>query len=212
MRLFQYINESSVIREIEYFDEFNELVHKNCKQYLKLIRGKDHPLYRGMYWINSTLGEKAVRQDRVAKGMGSYQAAVLNKWLQENGHVRRDKAVIATSSSAVRVHGERYFIFPVGKFEYTYVESKDINVDDKRTGWYIGAIEDVIEYGFDDMKDYKRLPKEFSEYFHTNKGFDKAYKNQFEIWMNSKSYYFANELKTEWDKIDKKIMPGNRIN
>ena len=211
MRLLHYINES-VIQEIDSVDDFNELMHKNCKPYLKLIQGKDHPLYRGMSSYHGWMGEKKVRQDRIPKGMGSYQAALLNTWLKSKGHVRRDKAVMASSSSHVRIHGDRYFIFPIGKFDYTWIRANDINIDDPLTGWYQGAVQDAIEYGFDDMKDYKRLPKEFDEYFYTNKGFNIAYEEGYEIWMNPKSYYFAREGRFEWDRYAKEIISSERIN
>ena len=39
-----------------------------------------------------------------------------------------------------------------------------------------------------DFKDYQT----FHEYFHTDEGFDKAYKNGYEMWINCKEYYYIN--------------------
>ena len=36
------------------------------------------------------------------------------------------------------------------------------------------------------------MNKPFADYFHTNKGFDTAYRKGYEIWFKCKSYYYVN--------------------
>lgn len=191
MRLSRYINED-IIDDVEKIHSFNESIHKKCKPYLNLIKGK-RPLIRQMYM--DEIGIKKVRQDRASRGMGSYQAAVLNNWLQENGHVRRDKSVICISRPHLNF-GRNYYIFPIGKFDYTFVESEDINFNDRDTGWYRDTVSDAIRLDFELSK--PDLKKPFKDYFHTNKKFNMAYDLEYEMWIKCKEYYYIVEW--AWDE------------
>ena len=70
----------------------------NCKPYFNLLKNRE-PLFRS---INTNLKDneimlKKVRQDRRPLGTNSKVFKEINKWLEKNKHIRRDKSVIATS-------------------------------------------------------------------------------------------------------------------
>jgi len=142
MRLQQYIIDESRSVEIDNY-ELTKMIHKDCKPYLSLL-GNKKPLYRGMREDIDT-GVKVVRQDRNSLGMLQSQADQLNKWLKKNGHVPRNKAVFVTSNKEdVDLFGNPFYFFPIGKFNYTFVKSKDANMEDVRTGWS----DDLLEIMF----------------------------------------------------------------
>lgn len=205
MRLKQYINEGNVVGEdLPNFTELQKRIEKDCKKYLGLLKGKD-PLVRGMYlgmltsqeYFETTLLSDTVRQDRKPQGTQSQIFKELNKMLEKEGHVRRDKAKLLTSNvKHARTFSENiYFIFPIGNFHYTWLEGIDFNLNDKSTGWR-GFIWPSIWYNGDEesrsrMQDNmkKRGKNKFEDWFTTDKGFDIAYKKGYEIWMDPKKYY-----------------------
>jgi len=229
MRLQQYIIDESRSVEIDNYYELTKMIHKDCKPYLSLL-GNKKPLYRGMD-EDIDVGVKSVRQDRTPLGMYKIQANQLNKWLKKNGHVPRNKAVFATSNKHnVDLFGNTFYIFPIGKFNYTFIKSKDINIEDIRTGWSDDILDimfpteagqnffnipDFIKHSYKPSDDCYSLSADvirigdlkgrmscienaFSKYFVTNKNFNEAYKEGYEIWFDCKKYYFANEDHYLW--------------
>lgn len=208
MRLRQHLNEAY---QSEIYKEYiNDNIHTHCKQYLKLIKGKN-PLYRGIdvFWDS---GIKDVRKDRRPFGMEIDEADYLNDWLQKNGHMRRDKSVMAISNPEdLDLFGEPYHFFPLDPIKgYTWAETKDLNMVDQRTGWSDFTVrawkmKKNNEISIDDEwvfrmeGELKGLKKPFEDYFHTNKGFNTAYKNGYEIWFNCVRYYFVT-TNIPWDK------------
>ena len=53
MRFNQYLTEMLELSQIE---DINQLIHENCKPYLKLIKGKV-PLYRGLGTSSAVWGD-----------------------------------------------------------------------------------------------------------------------------------------------------------
>jgi len=213
MRYNKYINEQT--RSLKGFSlfELNKRISEECKPYLRLIKNK-HPLYRGMD-ISYSIGIKDVRQNRRPLGMTSEIAKNFNKWLSKNGHVRRDQSVILTSDKYhSESFGENVFhIFPIGKFNYTWIKTKDVNISDtkKWDSTYLTAM-------FADLEQQKYLiwlfnqvypdfdkEKVFSSFFHTNKGFNIAYDKGYELWMNPKQYYFVNVDSHMWDNSKQRL-------
>lgn len=182
MRLQRHINERVSFISSE---DINEAIHKNCKPYLKLIKGKN-TLWRGLD-TDLNMGEKQVRKDRYPYGMTRKEADHINNWLGKNGHNRRDQSVLCTSDRGwAETFGQEYMIFPVGKFSYTWLKAQDANMDDMYTGW---------------STDHLWAPPEILEkYFTTDKGFDTAYTKMYELWINCKSYYYAWWQVGVWDK------------
>lgn len=206
MRLQQHISESRS-KEIP-FDGINELIHKNCKKYLSLIKGRE-PLYRGMD-NEPSLGLKSVRKDRRPYGMTKLEAAHLNNWLEKDGHARRDRSIMATSNKDnVRMFGESYYVFPLDPIvKYTWVETADINLDDDQ-GWHSMMVPAwiVLDGGIpkntlmsDDyaQKVTKNLKKPFEDHFHTNEGWKTAVKKEYEMWIECNEYYFARTDLFHW--------------
>jgi len=114
----------------------NEKIERDCKPYLKLLKGRE-PLYRGMkvgIGIDE-IGKKKVRKGRKARGMSDEKLnAAINKWLKSEGHVRRDRCVITSPSvhqvkrlSSMLEFSNVYYVFPIGNLKYTWIESKDFN-------------------------------------------------------------------------------------
>lgn len=195
MRLQQYINEN-----IEHFlnkmsSDIQKVIRKDCKKYLKLVKSTG-PFFRGSI-VNFNFGEilkKNVRQDRHPQGTSDINFKRLNKWLDKNGHVRRDKAVSATSDEGNSMDfGVSYLFFPIGNFNYTWIKAFDVNLDDNSTGW----VQRNIDYFFDyDDEYYLKMSdkdkKKFPKWFTTNKGIKTAHNNGYEIWFDCKSYYLIN--------------------
>ena len=202
-RLTQYLNE-----ELGEFIQMSpkeqaKLIKKDCKYYLNLTKNIG-PFNRAVR-ENSQPDEiikKKTRTDRQPMGMRSNGVFdKFNKWLEKNGHVRRDKAVSALSSEpSLKKFGHVYYFFPIGKFNYTWVKTPDINIDNLKTGW---RQNEVDLFFFNQETKYKhQIPtnkefinmsiKRFPKYFTTNKGIETAHKKKYEIWFDCKSYYLVN--------------------
>ncbi len=187
MRLKSYMNETVLFED--HINNIKELIQKDCKSYLSVTRNGKYKFYRGMdlkhYDHRRSAGEKFVRQDREPRGMNSNEAENLNKWLEENGHIRRDKAVFATSSikhtKNFRNFGEPYVIYPIGNFDYTYIKHIDINDYSGKFNSEIEAIRNASAF----LDDY-----DLSGIFVTNKNIATAFNKKYEIWFNCKSYYY----------------------
>jgi len=193
MRLQQYLNEN-----ITTIEELNELIHKNCKYYLNITEGK-YIFKRGMSSDIDTFGKKKVRQDRRPRGMDKDDFGKLNIWLDKNNHVRRDKAVIA-SSFHKKTHsssfGVLYWIFPIDKFNYTWLMANDMNYSDDSTGWSQFAVEKYFERdGY--VNDIKG---DFKNYFVTNSSLKMAWQFQYEIWFSCREYYYVSATNYEWNR------------
>ena len=154
-------------------------------------------------------GKKEVRQDREPKGMPIHHAKALNQFLVANKHVDRSKAMLATSNEAIAaIFGKVYYVFPIGKFNYTWFNSKkesDVNFDylfkraleeyEKR-----GRILSILhnsKSGKNFSKDIKqqeewrnKAENELKPYFITNKRINAALREGKEIWFDCKSYYY----------------------
>ena len=211
MKFKKYLTED----ESSDIEELNNAIQNDCKPYLKLIKGKD-PLYRGMVLGDSHfMGKKRTRPNRQPLGSPQIEFDYINLWLPLNGHNSRNKNVVMCSSHKdnIETFGDPYMIFPMGNISYTWMDSKDFNYSDSKTGWdfkYIGNFLKRTDFEFKTFEDNvpieeydktHRMKKPFHKYFHTNKGFDIAYKNSYEIWFKCKSYYYININTTNcvWD-------------
>jgi len=127
--------------------------------------------------------------------------------LQKNGHNRRDNSAIAAYVEP-RIFGRPYYIFPMGKFSYSWIEAEDVNIDDWRTGWGRSTTNYYVFWN-DEMKNgvTTRLKKPFKDYFHTDEGIETAAKKGYEVWFNCKRYMFISSggSKYGWH-VKKKIM------
>jgi hypothetical protein len=174
-------------------DQLLRNINKNCQYYLSLLKKNSIlPFERGMdifsKGIQRYYGKRAVRQNRRPHGMGYLKAKDLNEILEKYHHVRRDKAVFATSDS---YHGEKfgklYYIFPIGDFSYTWYNSteSDINFDYKT----LKLLDDYRNIKDTTQKD--RLEEEINKRFITNNKIKTAYTSKHEIWFDCKEYYYC---------------------
>jgi hypothetical protein len=210
MRLKQIIESSADIMgdsDSADIDDFNEVIQKECKPYLKLISQSKEPLYRGIAGVYAdSWGSKKTRTDRRTRMMNKIVADYLNGWLQKNGHARRDKAVICSPrDETLRLFGPSFYIFPAGKIKYTYVESEDINFVNSESGWGGTTSPDAF-WGFHndgpnaymDDSTLRKMKQPFKNYFHSN-NFKKGYNKGYEFWIECSHYYFAPLDEFVWD-------------
>lgn len=185
MRLHNYITES----DEDALEKFNSVIQRSCKPYLKLVKGKD-PLYRTMK-RGSFKGKQQVRKDRKPRGTSQALADNINKWLEKNGHNRRDQSLITTPNynyARLLFSAPVFMVFPIGRFSYSWVPSKDWNSSDSE--WSVGSFRNYLLAP--DM-----LDDEYSSAIKTDKGFNDAYYNDYEIWFNCKEYYYI-EIHPSW--------------
>jgi len=193
-RFDNYVNENIGHYLDDMTDDIRKLIEKDCKKYLKLVKNTG-PFYRAI-WNKLRYGEilkKKVRQDRQPKGTSNINFKRLNKWLEKNGHMRRDKSVSVTSSEKnASEFGIPSDFYPIGNFSYSWIKAQDLNLDDESTGW----VQSNIDYFFDsdsefelEMDDEDR--KNFPKWFTTNKGIEIAHRNKYEVWFNCKEYYLT---------------------
>lgn len=190
MKFEDFINKEAVERTAG-------IIEKDCKPYLKLIRGKI-PLYRGSGTedkkrITEFLLMGKTRPKRTSKGLDSRIFKEFNRWLEEAGHVRKDKNVIIATSSVENAEpwGILGYIFPIGKLNYTFIRSYDVNIQDNRTGW---PGRTLLSQLFDVKSEYfwksSGISPNFDNYFSTNKNFNEAYNKGYEMWFKCDKYYF----------------------
>jgi hypothetical protein len=194
MKFYNYLNEKDYDLE-----KFNNIIQRDCKHYLNFTKGV-YMFKRGMQNENKDFGVKQVRQDRQPRAMNSWEFKELNKWLEENNHVRRDKAMIAANlKGSSSIFGSVYHVFPIGKFNYTWLWANDINLNDSNTNWKACYIREFLKFG-------KEKVPEFEVYFHTNEGIKEAWKNEYETWFECKQYYFFSASKFGWNSKEKGLV------
>lgn len=162
-----------------------EMIFNNCKFYLNLVK-KIGPFNRAF--------NKKIEKDEILKIKTRNRNSLFminntfdnfNNWLDKNGHVKRDLSVsFSTRSATLRNFGHVYYFFPIGKFNYTWVKTLDINMPDLKSNW---RSDEVIL--FLNKQKNSKTENEFSSYFVTNKNIEKAHKNRYEVWCDCKKYY-----------------------
>jgi len=190
-RLQTYLNEKDVILPVDHVNDIKKSIQDKCKPYLSLT--KDMMFYRAMNTPNDNrqyAGIKLVRQDRKSRGMDKKGANNVNSWLEEHGHMRRDQSVFAVSDKTkLGLYGSskgRYVIYPVGKFDYTYIKVGDMNLAGRSE--YGDAITALIRNIKMDLHE-----TQLKEMFVTNKNIKEAYNKKYEIWFRCKLYYYLRE-------------------
>lgn len=197
MRLKQHITESFDLKKYIGDEEIETLITTNCKQYLRLLSGKE-PFYRGMSESNN-FGIKNVRKDRVPRGMSPQEADFLNKWLQSHGHARRDQSVMCTTNiDNLELFGREFLIFPIDPIKkYTWFQSPDMNLDGD-FGWTFRTITSwfnkksrkpggLSDY---DIETLEKLEMPFDLFFVTNKRIEVPHNNGYEVWFDCNKYYY----------------------
>lgn len=214
MRLEKYLNE-------EDNDKIVDKIKKDCSFYLNLLdkNNIEIPFFRGNDAISGyDILYKKTHKNRRPQGTNPRSFDLINKWLDKHGHIRRDQCIIATSNDmAADNFGETSYLFPIGKFDYTwcsardfnFVGSYDISVSDFKNftdEWYdiIGPLSHTFYVsGQSDDNVVKTIDKYAPHIFTTNKGIDTAYDKKYEIWFGCDSYYLVS--KKTFDMIYSKL-------
>lgn len=211
MKFLKYLNEET---NEEYYQGWLKNLKEDCQPYLNDIKkfGMKWPFWRGMNVSKHYPGTRNIRKDRFPKGMSEDKAEFLNNWLEEHGHLRRDKSVMATSSAKhTGKFGETCMIFPIGDYKFTYVKMDDINYYNHKDIY--GAIETayllsdynksffktiktdknkiknsmINIYGEDVVKNMNKI---MNDNFVSNKNLKEAYDEKWEIWFGGSQYYY----------------------
>ncbi len=188
MRLRSFINEVSDKERFQ-VAEFIKSIEKECKPYLKLLKGRS-PMIRGMKNTDD-MGVKPVRKDRTSK-IGNSKETVkdINDYMDYIKAARRDRSVIAISEFTSRMSqmfGQPYWIFPIGGFKYTYIEAADFNYGSNNfnSTSFLGYVKDRRWEDYD-MDDYGWD----REGIVVNRDFDEAYNKGYETWFECDRYYY----------------------
>lgn len=174
-----------------------------CKPFLKTLKDLGGLFYRGIE-SNDYFLEKPIREDRIPKGMNPTGFKKLNAWLERNKHLRRDKAVIATSEETrSTMFGNKYFFFIPGDFQYTWLYAKDTNFEwtfksdsFKEAMIYFLAQNSTSNYEKNRKQSVIHMKpiwqKIFNKNFVTNKDIKIAFEHGYEIWFkNDEMKYYA---------------------
>lgn len=153
MRLIKFLTED--------FSHMKETIKKDCSKFLRL----KHLLYRGEdeRLFSSDFEKIKTRKIRTDKTIFYNE---INRWFEKNGFSSRLRNVLFCSGTPNRLDmfGVPRLVFPIGDFNFTYVKAKDMNMDDKSTGWkpefLSWAIRDELYKLQDDWVKFKELKDE----------------------------------------------------
>jgi hypothetical protein len=225
MRLKGYLHlNEGVIEQGFTIMEFAKFVKRDCKPYLSIVKKLPHPFLRAMRpphmglpkkvgpddvddflekykgtEIGSGIGLMAVRQDRTPRLTPKKAFENTNDWLQSKGGARRDKSAIAISKMSVihKTFGDPHWIFPVGKFKYSFVMSQDFNITDgfwdpREFFEWMDDYEDRWSHDPEVKEYWDEKDEKFSAFFYHNTHAEKAFREEWEIWFQCPKYYFIN--------------------
>jgi len=186
---------ANLVVDDDNYDEIIRTIRKDCQYYLNNVnkKYKRHPLFRGMkseMIYDGELGVVSVRKDRKPRGMNKYAYVFFNQWLESLGHSRRDKSIsVNINDKFAGIFGSIYVIFPIGKFDYTWAETFDINYENRI--WKPMEIEKMMWNGGAGESGYfdPELTEKYEKLIHTNKDITKAISRGYEIWFNCEKYY-----------------------
>ena len=147
MRLQHYIKEykEEVIDDLE-FDEISTILKQECSQYLNETKGNWFYRHITLNKVDlNDLGYRGIRKNRRPLGMPIDTFKCFNKWLEKNGHVRRDQSISATSdiNHQLMVKRNAFIIFLQDGYDYTWAKTTDINDSYPKTGWYGRIVDDM---------------------------------------------------------------------
>jgi len=197
MRLQEYITEDKEIL-IHDINELVTLLKKDCKKYLKLLKGRT-PLFRGIRRTSSIVGLKKQRKDRRPQQMPESALHFIDDYLKDNKFPLRSESMICSSNiELIRrwfSSGRICFVFPKGTFRFAIVRSGDMNFDNEKTGYdnyeLYDKIEDFLYTGAKDTYNEILLKLDLNIDGNSQKVFDEAYNKKYEMWFDCKEYYYV---------------------
>lgn len=206
MRFETYLTEGQKFKEFDTDDEFADFMKKNCAPYFKLLKGKT-PIRRSVTTGNTmgyTIMIKDVRTDRRPRGsLTDVEFNWFNQHLKAHGHISRAEAVMTSSRDIGNFgnFGESFLFFPMGNFNYTWMEALDFNYQDEKTKWDYHLAKDTVGIPYKTNRqsvEQEDIVDSAMIYFHTNEMFDKAHKKGYEIWFDCRQYILMKDFQYDF--------------
>lgn len=137
MRLRLYLNEGYQESITTDTDRMVEVIKKDCKEYLKALKGnKPFLRYTQKGIPHDTLLLSDTMKSRESKGSLPGDMKHVNAYLRTNGHYGRDKNVVFAGGSGygnIVMNSNPFWIFPMDPLKYTWGEFNDFNINSE--GW-----------------------------------------------------------------------------
>jgi hypothetical protein len=151
MRLQQYITESTELTP-ENWEELKSAINKDCKPFIKEIKGANNLLLRGVkpYDVPMVFKTKTVRKDRKPRLVDKELHKRIGKLSKKLfGWNIREEGIFTTISFSVARHwGQPIIVFPIGKFKYVWSD----DVKDLYYGY--DTYNPIYDYFGDEIKDH----------------------------------------------------------
>lgn len=117
MKFKTYLNE---VNEKE-INEVVSLIEKNCKEYLKYFYKNKTALISGRKYENSDFIDKEIRKNREPLDSPLFLHEFLDSIFNKKfGKKLRSESMFCKSDGDVRHYGNKYIIFPIGKYNLYY--------------------------------------------------------------------------------------------
>lgn len=199
---FQHLVESSN-KDFEAVTNLIAKVKKDCQPFIKLATsGPSHMgatfFYRGMR-NKPVVGVYHSRKDRKPKDTHPLWDQLINLTLKDNGVIPRSQGVFAfTNEFKSMEFGPSYYIFPIGKFDFYYIDGiEDITYD--------------LSLG-SGRQEFSEMPNDFLDIWMKNAKRAKSAQNFIDLWQDSIMDYedeggdlfnFGEELDATEEKMQK---------
>jgi len=181
MKFKHYLDEQ--IKDFSYI--FN-LIDKDCKPFLKELKGTNKLLWRGSQSVPEEIERKRVRKDRKPRLL----PWEIHKFLSDESKkffgwdIRREGLFAVNNVFYARRWGEPVIIFPIGQFKYVWIKNVDV----------LYSLYGKFEYGNIEEKNKKRildiLKKDYKA--HNLRNYIKSTTNG-ECIINCNEYYMVNK-------------------
>ena len=124
MRLQQYINESECF-STDKWEEMKSILEKDCKPFIKHLKGAKHLLLRGVKAPPSYFKKIKVRTDRKPRLINTDLSRLLDSELYNKFRwkARSEGLFTTTGEWSARVWGKPSIVFPIGEFKYIWMEN-----------------------------------------------------------------------------------------
>jgi len=113
-----FLNES----KIETFEEFTELVKRDCSEFLKEIKSSKAFLYRGIKGVSDDMGIKTPRADRKPKDTSAKGHKYLGDLFKKHHgwNPRKEGVFCFADEFSTHYYGKSYIIFPINGYKYLW--------------------------------------------------------------------------------------------
>jgi len=107
--------------DVDAFFKIWSSIKKDCKPAIEYMKAANNYIYRGMK-TGGNLGEKSTRSDRMPKDTSMMMHNLIDEVMEDQyGWKPRSEGLFCTGDRyGTESYGNKYIIFPVGKFEYIW--------------------------------------------------------------------------------------------